>query len=136
MPSELQWYTPGKRVIYGRGLGHVTLEDVKEWNDTILSLLEEGIPPIHLVADFTGVISMGVSLLHLRSAMSYVKHPALGWTVTFGNSAVLNILGRIVADLSHVHFHGFRTKKAALEFLIKQDASLAALIEAELVSEE
>ncbi len=133
MPSEVQWFAPGKRIMLGRGLGRLTLEDVKAWNDTILRLLEEGIPPVHLIGDFTSVASFNVSLLHLRPAMSYVKHPALGWTVTFGNSTLLNILGGIVAELSHVHFSGFTTKKAAFEFLIKQDASVAAMLEAELV---
>lgn len=136
MPSEITWYPSSKRILLGRGLGLVSLEDVKKWSDTILSLLEEGIPPVHLIGDFTGVTGMNVSLLHLRSAMAYVKHPSLGWTVTFGNSALLNVLGRFVADLSGVHFNGFKTKKAALEFLIKQDASVAALLETELVAEQ
>ncbi len=127
MPYEARWLKT-KRVILERLYGNVTLDEVRHVNHELMSLYEQGIAPIHLICDLTGIETYPTGVADVRHTNNSLMTKDTGWViiVTSDNPAI-----RFAAmAVSHVilvgvaQFRIFETFEPALAFLKEQEPDI------------
>ncbi|RMG86802.1 MAG: STAS/SEC14 domain-containing protein [Chloroflexi bacterium] len=122
MPFEISWYIP-KRVILSRLVGDVTEDDMHGMFDLSIAMLDEGQPPVHMIADQTAVGKFPNNL----SAMQFMvrkPHPNMGWVVVVSSNRVARFLTNILFQVMPVPTKMVDTMDAALTYLNHVDNSI------------
>ena len=80
MQFGLEWHIPG-RVLILTVSGDVSLEDLAQFNSAMLSHLDEGTPPVHLVSIGNNIRRVPTSIMLIKQTVTYLQHPNMGWTI-------------------------------------------------------
>lgn len=129
MPVELRWHTPNpNRIILQRFYGEVALEDITYASTEGPRMMLDGIPPVHLFVEGSGVTRFPQQLRSLQEALRANPNPeVLGWVVIVTpDNPLLRFIAAMLAQLkiNHVRFRLFLDAEAALRFLHTQDPTL------------
>jgi hypothetical protein len=126
MPVKVIWAVP-QRVILSRGYGSVTRQENDEADTQVLSLLESGKRPVHVILDLSQVTDFPTYQLEERLAIfrAVANHPNAGWGVLAGTTnPVIRMATKVLLRLYGVRFKLFATSQAALAFLNEADETL------------
>lgn len=130
MPVTITWYAP-RRVVMVRPHGHITIDDNRLINSSLVEYLAAGDPPVHLLFDQTEVLSFPMDIHQLRDALTVMHHPAVGWVVIYSApNRVADFVNSLLATIARVQYRKFANRRQALDFLMEQDATLKPLFDA------
>lgn len=128
MSYTSSWYLD-KRIVYTRVQGDLTPEEALTIGEKHAEFLREGDRPIYIVVDVAEMKKFPTNILQIKQASAYLSDPALGWVILVGGSTLTTSFANIITQLTGSHFRGFRTLKAALQFLEAEDPTLEGLAE-------
>ncbi len=122
MPFELSWYVP-KRVILSRLIGDITEDDMHGMFDLAIAMLDEGHPPVHLIADHT---HMGKFPNNFGAMQFMVRkpHPNMGWVVVISPNRVARFLTNVLFQVMPVPTKMVDTMDTAWAYLNQIDSSI------------
>jgi hypothetical protein len=124
MPQQISWYQEG-RIIYDRFEGVVTLNDVREANDSAIALIRAGTPPVHDIVDGLNISKPPFDIKALSAATTFFAEPNLGWVIYINRSPVLAFLGSLASKVYSGRFKVVHSLDEALATLHQLDPSLA-----------
>ena len=131
MPQETGWYIEEK-VIIARYWGAVTLQDIYDSAAIEHELLESARGhTVHVLVDKIGQTSSPTELIRVREALrSVLTHPAMGWTVAYGNiqDVTRDYINVVITKSFKAHYRAFPSRVQALAFLAKADHSLRGML--------
>lgn len=126
MPVEVGWRA-GKRLLGVRYYGKVVADDVRGVTKQIGELLKEGIAPVHLIIDASGVTGVGIGLGDLRS-LSTPNFAEIGWMAIIAPNPMYRFFISIGVQFSRGQYKFVNSIDAAEQFLLEQDATLGAVL--------
>ena len=128
MPFEVSWYIEN-RVIYTRGYGVITLDDLADASQLITQeYLSQGTPLIHEIVDLRDMEHIPSNLHKISNVLTYIKHPDYGWTIFVNTNRVMNFIGPMLAKIARIRFRMFDDLDEGLAFLAEQDSSLTGYL--------
>ncbi len=80
MQYTLQWHIR-KRVILLHEIGNVSIEDLRRFNQDLLTYLDEGDAPTHLLSIGENIRQVPTGLMEIRQTATFLQHPNMGWTM-------------------------------------------------------
>ena len=80
MQFGFEWHMPG-RVLMLTVSGDVSLEDLAQFNGAMLSHLDQGMPPVHLISIGNNIRRVPTSIMLIKQTVTYIQHPNMGWTI-------------------------------------------------------
>jgi hypothetical protein len=128
MAHKIQWlFYP--RILHVELYGDLDFDNLQQFNDELVTHLEQGEAPVHVIIDDTNVGKPPLQLGKLKRILPYIQHPSLGWQVGIGTvNPLVNYMAPMLMKLARVSFIRRQTQEEALQALVKQDASLSAVI--------
>ena len=124
MTSEIQWLIYN-RVMYVKLSGEISLDEMREYNEYAIQLIDEGIAPVHAILDDEDVQKIPMSVNELSNVLRVFRHPGRGWLVAIGNSGrVERMILSLMTQFFRAQFQRFESTKEALDFLREQDETL------------
>jgi hypothetical protein len=125
MPITHRWIIP-QRVIYVTWYGEITLTDAHEANRNTARFIEEGIAPVHMLRDDSGITKIpNVTPRQTLAALHSVRDPRFGWAVNIGHSnAFVRTLTDLYSKFTRIRIQRAETLEEALAFLKQADESL------------
>lgn len=128
MPVDIGWRA-GKRLLGVRYYGKVVANDVRTQTEQMGALVKEGIAPIHMIIDASGISGVGIGLGDLRS-LSTPNFPEIGWMAIIAPNAMYRFFISIGVQFSRGQYKFVSSLDEAEQFLIEQDATLEAVLDA------
>lgn len=104
--------------------GELTTETVAGINIDLKPMLEIGIAPVHYISDVTNTENININAFKIPSALEFLKHPNMGWSVMVGGSQVLNVIANIVGNITGAKFKTAESIEEALQILQSVDPTL------------
>ncbi|MCS7070959.1 MAG: PAS domain-containing protein [Anaerolinea sp.] len=126
MSVRVEWFYRD-RIILEQVYGDITIDDVSQMAEAVLSLMEAGQPPVHLLIDVRFIRKYPVSLKMMRQAVTTPVSKNAGWLVVFHNNNpmvkfVVFVLAQVMA--ANLKISEAKTPDAVLRFLLSRDSSL------------
>ncbi len=128
MAFETKWVDE-KRIIYTRLTGTLTSQEAQEMSDTHARFLSEGIAPVHLIVDVTGLSGVPTNLRQNTSMGGYLRHPSLGWTVLIGGNVLVNFMVSVIGQVFKFRYSKRDSFDDAIAYLSAQDQTLSGVRE-------
>ena len=127
MPFEVSWYLE-KRVLYVRVSGIIRDDEMKPFDDVMISYIEQGEGQlVHALSDFRDAEKMP-SIRTMVRKLSFPGHPRFGWTAFFGfRNPILIMTLSVVPQVFGARFRHLNTLDQALHFLPQVDNNLPDL---------
>jgi len=125
MPYEVTWRQE-KRILFQRFYGDIDLEMSAALSERMWRLLDEGVAPVHLIADTSEMGKFPTNIAKLHHIASFLSHPSLGWSVLIGASSRVNFMVTAVGHMTSLRMVHRTTMIDAIEFLRTQDSTLIA----------
>lgn len=129
MPYEVSWFIE-RRVVYSVLKGDLNLRDAEAASLMTSIYIDKSLPPsVHLIVDTTELkkFPTNLSLINVE-ASHHLRNPALGWTVVISSSNATRFVSTVMTQVARVRFRMFSTLDQSVNFLLKQDSSLEALL--------
>lgn len=123
MPYEVRWYQES-RVVLQRIYGEVDADDLVAVADATAVLLNEGMPPVHIIADLSQLRRCPTSITKVRASLHYLDNPALGWTMLVTGNVLVHFMADIIGQATKLRVSQRRTLDEAAACLDAQDATL------------
>jgi hypothetical protein len=127
MPHEITWLVD-MRVIYFHLRGVVSMEELREANDQVRAMTEQGIQFVHVIADATHIekISFGLSdLTKLFRGME--PSPKLGWSMYISPKMLDRFFASVTTQMTTARHREFSTLAEAIAFVQSMDETLPTL---------
>jgi hypothetical protein len=118
MPYKRIFY-PEQHLLYECMFGNITLDEVSEFYQSQLDLLEQVDSPVHLVVDLRSLEKFPTSLKNISSQLKGVESEHMRWVILIANTSpilkfVVSTLIQIV--LGQSRYRVFNTMDEALTF--------------------
>lgn len=123
MGYEINWHIP-ERVIKITGEGALSFEDTDAINTELVSLLEEGTAPVHILLDASHITNIPHDFVKLKSGQTYIGHANLGWLVMFGADRMMSFLASLILQMTRSRIRFCHTEAEALAFLQELEPEL------------
>lgn len=126
MPIQpAEWLVP-KRVIIAHATGQGTREEFHQHNQRMLTLLDDGESPVHVILRNDHFRPPTPSLSQGMAMLSFLRHKRLGWNIMVADDTVsTNYASVLLARLLRVKYQRFTRVGDALDFLKNTDKSVA-----------
>lgn len=120
---EVKWYQE-RRIILVHLADDVSFDEVKLNNQEIIQLLEQGQAPVHLIFYAQDLKTSPTNIKELRDALSFLKHPNMGWIINIGTNALNNFVSKVVANFFRIKVRSAKDFAEAQVVLQRLDLSL------------
>ena len=127
MAYEIAWRVEG-RLIYLRVWDVMSLVEANEAVEKIVESLEKGNSPVHMIVDMRELRFSPTGIQANLQLNSYLRHPNLGWVVTVGGTPLTQFISNVVKKFYPINMHHSDSLEASLDYLLRKDPSLEALI--------
>ena len=128
MPHKTRWLVE-KRVIYVAFEGRITEAELRQFVGEVETMLDEGVPLVHLMTNSLEMEKVDISLGTLRAlAGAYNLTGQLGWTVDINSNPVLKMFSGISSQFAGVRQRTVNSLDNAVAFLRENDDTLANAI--------
>jgi len=125
MPYSIEWYVP-KRLILEKAFGDVTMEELLRFNAEVTKLIaDEGVTPVHVIADLSKVGRYPSSLRDILGTMRQNNPEKMGWMVVVTENPMMRFVASIIFQIARLRLRMFPTMQQALAFLAETDETLA-----------
>lgn len=111
-----EWYVPQKILLITLD-GEISLANAQVINDTIISKLDEGIAPVHLIIDTRTVKRAPVNIFKLRQKLSYLFDARLGHICLCHTLPVIASIAVVITAFAKVDLHIVNSPAEAIEKL-------------------
>jgi hypothetical protein len=102
----------------------VGLEFAEKANADMITFLDQGTPPIHIILDTTNVKKHPMNVAKLRQASKILDHPAVGWIVLISSNPVIHFLATVVTQITKSRYRSASSVEEAIPFLREQDQTI------------
>ena len=124
MPIDLSWLIPN-RVISMHAYVDVTLDETRQANKQLITMLNDGTPLVHVVINQNDLGNFPISVNEYRAVLTVMTHESLGWVIAYGpTNPLADFIAVMVARLGRIKFRKFVLKNEAFQFLVRKDPSL------------
>src|SRR5688572_18282176 len=114
-----------KRVVCIEVAGRLDSPEFRAINETLISYLDQGTAPVHLLCDLTHLEFAENAIDVLPGEAISGQHPAFGWIVFYGSQSLqTQNLARLIAQLANVKPRVVLTRNDGFAFLRLQDPTL------------
>ena len=130
MPYEVSEYMEG-RVIYMRGEGIITVQDLQMAAEEIATYLQQVSPQVvHLFHNGLTIVELPIDVVAAsKAAQVALQQPNLGWVIHVSDKGFVNFIASVVAQAAKVRFSAFEDEDDAWQFLRSRDESLEEFIQ-------
>lgn len=119
-----QWLVQN-RVLYARARDQVTMEDLMSHNQQILQMIEQGVPPVHIVLQTENMLSPPATIREIKRVYTFAQHPSAGWLISINNgNTTLDFLNSMVTKFLRTPYRSSESLALAVSFLESVDATL------------
>jgi hypothetical protein len=123
MPYEHRWYVE-RRIIYSKVWGDQDIDELTRSSSEVQSMMEQGIPLVHMLMDDSQLGKVPVNLSQLMKAISG-RHANLGWVIMIGQgSRIPNFLMDMLTKIFRSNVRREPTLEKAVEFLKGTDITI------------
>jgi hypothetical protein len=127
MPIFSDWCVT-KRVVYSRVVGDLSLDDLAQASQRMITLLDQGDAPIHHIADMYAMGEYPLDLKAITKAMPFLRHSKLGWFIGVRpRHVVADALANMLMQAAGVEFRIKATHEGAVQLLRRIDSSLTTI---------
>ena len=124
MPIDISWLV-SDRVVYMRSYKDVTLDETRQANAQIITMLDNGTPLVHVIINQTELGNFPISVNEYRNVLTAMTHESLGWIVVYGPARPMaDFIAVMVARLGRLKYRKLALRAEAIQFLVQKDASL------------
>ncbi len=125
MEYKLEWKI-AKRILMAEVSGDVTLEDLRNFNTDVVRHIEIGVRPVHLISYGENIRHIPTNLMQIRSIISYIHHPDLGWTIVVKpkTNRLTEFMLSVTAQATGMQLQQVKNLEHGIEVLKKLDESL------------
>ncbi|MBI1279096.1 MAG: hypothetical protein GC179_13290 [Anaerolineaceae bacterium] len=124
MEPIFEWYIKD-RVIFHRGFGDQSLEQIQQNNNRFIEMIEAGRAPVHIIVDAQQVSLIPIPLFRLSQTTSFFKHPSLGWFVAIPGNPITRFIAGFLPQIAGLHhYRVMRDFDSAAAFLKEKDVTL------------
>ncbi|QPC82663.1 hypothetical protein G4Y79_23740 [Phototrophicus methaneseepsis] len=115
-----------KRIAYIELIGKFDEQLVIDVNEHMRSLIDEGMRPVHLVLDATGLTGYPVNVRVLKqSSEASASHPDVGWLILIGfTNPVIKFFSSVLAQLFNLNFKQAESTEEAVSILRRVDITI------------
>ena len=127
MEYRLEWHIP-RRVLILTVSGDVSLADLERFNSSVISYLEQGIAPVHLVSIGDNIRHVPTNLMQIKAAVTYLQHPNIGWTIIVQEKAnsLTGFMVSVAVQATGMKMRQVKTLVDGLETLSRLDQSVGS----------
>ena len=128
MGIEMQWYVPQK-IVHGDIIGDISLEDIQNSSRELQEMFAQSDSPlVHVLSNESQVGSLPISLNMLSEAADFMRHPQMGWMITYGtDNRMAKFMLSMISGIARVRHRRFATLEESLEFLVSVDTTLPTI---------
>src|SRR5579871_3388456 len=124
MPYSIEWYVPN-RLILEKAFGNLTIEELLRFNAEVTQIIaDEGVTPVHIIADLSKVERYPSSLREIMNTMRQSNPEKIGWMVVVTENPILRFLASTVFQMARLRLRIFPTMTQATAFLNEMDETL------------
>jgi hypothetical protein len=125
MPFAITWYLP-HRILHLQLVGSISLNDVEQIQHMFSTYLDMGEPQVHALMDLTQLEDYPKNIPQLKTALTMIDNPSLGWIIIINHDPVLKFLASVLVQMSvrDVRLRMFDTLEDGLTFLQERDTTL------------
>jgi len=125
MPYEVSPHMQG-RVVYVRGEGNITVQDIQMAAEKIADYMQQANPQsAHIFHNALAIDQMPIDITGVSKAAQTALQPTnLGWVIHVSDKGYINFLASVVTQVAGVRFRPFEDEDDAWQFLLSQDESL------------
>jgi hypothetical protein len=123
MPYQISWHEE-KRIIHQRLIGDFDMTDATQAAKATEEYLKQGIGPVHLVIDVSGMKSFPTNMTKIHSISTYLKDPNLGWVVLIGGNSLTNFVTQVISQVIKFRIAQRPNLEQAVAFLGTYDPTL------------
>ena len=125
MSHTVEWLL-SERVILVNLEGDLTIDDLEDFSNDIVSLLEEGQSPVHIMISDANVGKIPVQLNQVQKKLGFIRHPALGWLVAVGEvNPLINYIVPTIMKIAGVSYARRHSQEDALRLIYHHDPTVA-----------
>ena len=126
MQFGLEWHMP-RRVLILTVSGDVSLEELVQFNTAMLSHLEQGVPPVHLVSLGDNIRRVPTNILLIKQTLTYLQHPNMGWTIIVQEKAnsLAGFMVSVAAQATGMKMRQVKNASDGVETLARLDQSIS-----------
>lgn len=107
-------------------VGDQTLDQFATLNEELIALLDAGDAPVHLLIDVSQMGSIPSNIMKVQQTFTYLRHPALGWSLFIGEmNALTRLVVSVTNQVSGLDIKLVNTLEEALLLLKRVDLTLA-----------
>lgn len=126
MSCEIKWFAD-HRIIMCTVIGDITIEEVKQANEDIKVLLDQGRSPVHVISNVLELGNFPLNLTQIKNSTDYLYHPAMGWQVVAGHhNPMIRFIASVASQVAHVNLRMVDTMDEAITFLERVDQERVA----------
>lgn len=127
MQFGFEWHIP-RRVLILTVSGDVSLEELVQFNAAMLSHLEQGIPPVHLVSLGDNIRRVPTNILLIKQTLTYLQHPNMGWTIVVQEKAnsLAGFMVSVAAQATGMKMRQVKNASDGVETLARLDHSISS----------
>lgn len=127
MAYDVTWLVD-MRVIYFQPRGVVSMDKLREANDKIRALTEEGIPFVHVIADASKIEKINFNLNDLTKLFRGMEASTkLGWSVYISPKMLDRFFASVTTQMTTARHREFATLAEAIAFVQSVDDTLPPL---------
>ena len=126
MDYRLEWHI-ARRVLMLTVSGDVSLDELVRFNSEVLTYLEHGTAPVHLVSVGANIRRVPTNLMLIKETVTYLQHPNMGWTIIVQEKAnsLTGFMVSVAAQATGMKVHQVKNVADGLETLRRLDQSIA-----------
>lgn len=129
MAINYRWKVP-ERVLLVTAGKHISLDMIREMDDTLKTYLEASNDALHIIFDNTALSIFPNDVRILAESVTFPTHSNMGWRVVYGESRVVRYLGQLSSKISGTSRLKYVDSLAtACDFLMTIDSTLCAYTE-------
>ena len=124
MPYSIEWYVPN-RLILEKAFGNLTIEELLRFNAEVTKIIaDEGMTPVHIIADLSKVERYPSSLREIMNTMRQSNPEKIGWMVVVTENPIMRFMASTVFQMARLRLRIFPTMTQATAFLNEMDETL------------
>ena len=129
MEYQFDWHVP-RRVLVLTVSGDVSLQDLVQFNQTMIDNLEYGIAPVHLISVGNNIQHVPTNLMLIKEIVTFLQHPNMGWIVIVQEKAnpLTGFIVSVASQATGMKMRHVKTVVDGVETLRRLDQSIASYI--------
>ena len=125
MEYGFEWHIP-KRVLVLTVSGDVSMDDLAQFNQSMIDNLEQGNAPVHLISIGHNIQRVPTNLMLIKETVTFLQHPNMGWVVIVQEKAnpVTGFIVSVATQATGMKMRQVKNVPDAVETLKRLDQTI------------